>query len=105
MKIAVIRTGGKQYVVKEGDMVDIEKVDAKEGKSASFKDVLLVADTEGKDVEIGKPTLKGKNIEANIEKQFREKKIEVIKYKAKVRYRRKRGHRQHKTMVKIGKIS
>lgn len=104
-KIAVIKTGGKQYVVKEGDKLAIEKVAAKEGKSASFKDVLLIADTEGKEVEIGNPTLKGKNVEAIIEKQFRDKKITVIKYKAKVRYRRKRGHRQHQTMVKIGKIT
>ena len=53
MKIAVIKTGGKQYVVKEGDKLAIEKVDAKEGKNASFKDVLLVSDTDGKNFEIG----------------------------------------------------
>jgi len=92
-------------VVKEGDKLVIEKVAAKEGKSASFKDVLLIADTEGKEVEIGTPTLKGKNVEATIEKQFKDKKITVIKFKSKVRYRRKKGHRQQKTIVKIGKIS
>jgi len=105
MKIAVIKTGGKQYVVKEGDKLAIEKVDAKEGKSVSFKDILLIADTDGKEVEIGMPTVKGKNVEATIEKQFRDKKISVMKFKAKSRYHKKKGHRQHQTMVKIGKIS
>jgi large subunit ribosomal protein L21 len=105
MKIAVIKTGGKQYVVKEGDLLAIEKVDAKEGKSASFKDILLIADTDGKEVEIGTPTVKGKNVEATIEKQFRDKKISVMKFKAKSRYHKKKGHRQHQTMVKIGRIS
>lgn len=105
MKIAVIKTGGKQYVVKEGDKQDIEKVDAKEGKNASFKEVLLISDTDGKNFEIGTPTIKGKNVEASIEKQFRDKKIMVMKFKAKSRYHKKKGHRQHQTMVKIGKIS
>jgi large subunit ribosomal protein L21 len=105
MKIAVIKTGGKQYVVKEGDKLDIEKVDAKEGKNASFKEVLLISDTDGKNFEIGAPTVKGKNVEATIEKQFRDKKILVMKFKAKSRYHKKKGHRQHQTMVKIGKIS
>ncbi len=104
-KIAVIKTGGKQYLVKEGDKIAIEKVDAKEGKSASLKDILLVADTEGKEVEVGTPTVKGKNVEATIEKQFRDKKVTAIKFKAKSRYRKKIGHRQEQTMIKIGKIS
>ena len=104
-KIAVIKTGGKQYLIKEGDKFNIEKVAAKEGKTASFKDVLLIADTEGKEVEIGTPTVKGKTVEVGIEKQLRDKKITVIKYKSKTRYRRKKGHRQHLTQVKIGKIS
>jgi large subunit ribosomal protein L21 len=105
MKIAVIKTGGKQYVVKEGDKVAIEKVAAEAGKNASFKDILLVADTEGKEMEIGTPTVKGKNVEAVIEKQFRAPKITVLKFKAKSRYHKKKGHKQHQTMVKIGKIS
>lgn len=105
MKIAVIKTGGKQYVVKEGDKLAIEKVGAKEGKSASFKDVLLVASDDGKEFEIGTPTVKGKTVEVAIEKQFRDKKINVMKFKAKSRYHKKKGHRQHQTMVKIDKIS
>lgn len=105
MKIAVIKTGGKQYVVKEGDTLAIEKVAAKEGKNASFKDILLIADSEGKDLELGMPTIKGKTVEVNIEKQFRTKKINVMKFKAKSRYHKKKGHRQAQTMVKIGKIS
>ncbi len=92
-------------MVKEGDKLNIEKVAAKEGKTASFKDVLLIADTDGKSVEIGTPTVKGKTVEVAIEKQFRDKKVLVMKFKAKSRYHKKKGHRQHQTMVKIGKIS
>ena len=104
-KIAVIKTGGKQYKVKEGDKIDIEKLEGKEGKKIDFKDVLLVADESGKEVEIGNPLVKGKKVSGSIEKQFRDEKITVIKYKAKVRYRRKKGHRQHKTLVKIEAIA
>jgi len=104
-KIAIIKTGGKQYKVKEGDKIDIEKLEGKEGKKIEFKDVLLVADENGKEVEIGNPTLKGKKVSGTIDKQFRDDKITVIKYKAKSRYRRKLGHRQHKTLVKIEAIA
>lgn len=104
-KIAIIKTGGKQYKVKEGDKIDIEKLEGKEGKKIDFKDVLLVADESGKEVEIGNPTLKGKKVSGVIEKQFRDDKITVIKYKAKSRYRRKLGHKQHKTLVKIEAIA
>jgi len=104
-KIAVIKTGGKQYKVEEGDKIDIEKLEGKEGKKIDFKEVLLVADENGKEVEIGNPFLKGKKVSGAIEKQFRDDKITVIKYKAKSRYRRKLGHRQHKTLVKIESIA
>lgn len=104
-KIAIIKTGGKQYKVKEGDKIDIERLEGKEGKKIDFKEVLLVADESGKEVEIGAPLVKGKKVSGAIEKQFRDDKITVIKYKAKSRYRRKLGHRQHKTLVKIESIA
>ena len=104
-KIAIIKTGGKQYKVKEGDKIDIERLEGKEGKKIDFKDVLLVADENGKEVEIGNPILKGKKVTGAIEKQFRDDKITVIKFKAKSKYRRKLGHRQHKSLVKIESIA
>jgi large subunit ribosomal protein L21 len=104
-KIAVIKTGGKQYKVKEGDKLDIERLIGKEGDKVSFDQVLLTSDEDGKNIEVGKPFLSGKKVEAKIEKQFRDDKVMVIKFKNKTRYRRKKGHRQNKTLIKIGKIS
>ncbi len=103
-KIAVIRTGGKQYKVAEGDKIQIEKIEGKEGKKIDFKDVLLVADTKGTDVQIGDPLVKSGKVSGVIEKQYKDKKVTVIKYKSKIRYRRKKGHRQPKTLVKIESI-
>jgi len=103
-KIAVIKTGGKQYKVAAGDKIQVEKIDGKEGKKIEFKDVLLTADDKGADVQVGDPTVKGAKVSAVIEKQYKDKKVTVIKYKAKVRYRRKLGHRQAKTLVKIESI-
>jgi len=98
--IAVIKTGGKQYKVKEGEILKIEKVAGAAGDKLDFE-VLLLADEEGKDVKVGKPTVAGAKVAAEILEQGRAKKINVIKYKPKVRYRRKAGHRQMYTKVKI----
>jgi len=103
-KIAVIKTGGKQYKVAEGDKIQVEKIEGKEGKKIDFKDVLLVADVKGDSVKIGDPLVKTAKVSGVIEKQYKDKKVTVIKYKAKVRYRRKKGHRQQKSLVKIEKI-
>jgi len=100
-KIAVIKTGGKQYVVAEGDKLKIEKLEGEAGGKIKFDDVLLIAD--GKNVELGQPALKN-TVEAEILEQKRDKKILVIKYKAKTRYLRRKGHRQHQTVVKINSI-
>ena len=99
--IAVIKTGGKQYLVKEGDVLTIEKLDVKEGETVSF-DVLMKA--EGDKVDVGTPTLSAK-VSAEVMAHGRAAKIEVVKYKAKSRYTRRTGHRQHFTKVKIGKIA
>jgi len=101
--IAVIKTGGKQYVVKEGDVLTIEKLDADTGAAVSFE-VLLVAEPDGAKVDVGAPTL-SKKVEGEVVSHGRAKKIEVVKYKAKSRYRRRVGHRQPFTKVKIKKIA
>ena len=102
-KFAIVQTGGKQYKVAEGDTITVEKIEGKDGKKVSFKDVLLVAD--GKTVEVGKPTVSGKKVEGSIVRQLREKKIDVIKYKNKTRQRTKYGHRQPKTEIAIETIA
>lgn len=99
---AVVKTGGKQYLVSPGQKLRIEKLDAKEGGKVVFSEVLLLADD--KKVEIGTPTVKGAKVEARVLKQGREKKIIVFKYHAKTRYRKKKGHRQHFTEIEVTKI-
>lgn len=98
---AVIETGGKQYLIKTGDTLKIEKLDVEPGKSVVFDKILMLAEDDGSDVQIGMPYLEGVTIEADVEEQTREKKIRVIKYKRKIRYRRVIGHQQKKTKIKI----
>ena len=102
-KIAVIKTGGKQYKVKEGQTIKIEKIKEDEGKPIKF-DTLLIADTEGKNVNIGKPSL-GDKVSGKVVEQAKGKKVTVVKYKNKTRYKRTLGHRQLFTKVEIGKIA
>lgn len=102
-KIAVIKTGGKQYKVKEGDIVKIEKLDKKVGTKIKF-DTLLTSDALCKEVDVGKPIL-GQKVSGEIVEQGRAKKIKVVKYKNKTRYKRNIGHRQSFTEVKITSIA
>lgn len=104
-KIAVIQTGGKQYRVEENDVLAIEKLPEAKGDTITFDQVLLVADADGNDVKVGEPTVSGAKVEATILDQYKDKKIRVVKYKAKVRYSKSYGHRQQKTKVKITKIA
>ncbi len=101
--IAVIKTGGKQYKVKEGEILKIEKIAGNAGDKIEFE-VLLTSDEEGKDVKVGKPTVAGAKVTGEILEQGRARKVDVIKYKPKVRYRRKAGHRQMYTKVKVASI-
>jgi len=101
---AVIKTGGKQYKVKQGETLKVEKLDVEKDTTFDFNEVLLVADKKGDDVKIGAPTVEGAKVTAKVLEQGRDKKIDVIKYKRKVRYRKKYGHRQAYTQVKIEKI-
>lgn len=100
---AVIKTGGKQYIVTEGQELNIEKLDLEVGKEIEFE-TLLISDEEGTKFELGTPELSSK-VKAEVVLQGRDKKISVIKYKPKVRYRRNKGHRQPFTRVKITKIA
>ncbi|NOY35583.1 MAG: 50S ribosomal protein L21 [bacterium] len=102
-KFAVIQTGGKQYLVTEGQVLKIEKIkDGKEGKAITFDEILLVVD--GKDIKIGAPFVSGAKVTATIEGDERGKKITVLRYKSKTRYSKKKGHRQTYTKITITSI-
>ncbi len=103
MNLAVIKTGGKQYIVKPGDKIKIEKIDKKEGEEIMFEEVLLAK--KDKDVLIGTPKLENIKVTGKIIQQGRDKKIIVFKYKPKKRYKKKQGHRQTFTLVEILEIS
>jgi len=100
---AVIRTGGKQYLVGVDDVLDIEKISADDKGKIIFDEVLMIA--EDKDVKLGNPVIKGAKVEAIVEEQFKDKKIVVFKMKRRKRYRKTQGHRQQLTKVKITKIT
>ena len=102
-KIAVIKTGGKQYKVKPGQVLKIEKLDAEAGGQVKFE-TLLTATNDGQEMNLGKPTL-GEKVEGKILEQGRDKKISVVKYKAKTRYYKNVGHRQPFTKVEITSIA
>src|SRR3989304_2472543 len=101
MKYAVIRTGGKQYKVSEGDKLKIEKLEIEPGKNFEFDEVLLTVNEDK--VQVGKPTLSAK-VKATVVDQVKGEKISVFKYKAKTGYHKKTGHRQKLTLVQIDKI-
>ncbi len=100
-KIAVIKTGGKQYKVKEGDIIKIEKLEAEVGKKVKLE-TLLVAD--GDKLDLGQPSL-GEKVEAEVLECDKGKKVTVIKYKSKTRYKTTVGHRQHFCAIKILNIA
>lgn len=102
MKLAVIKTGGKQYRVTEGQRLKIEKLEIEAGQACEFNEVLLVAD--GDKLELGAPFLKNK-VSAKVLDQGKREKIRVVKYKPKSRYHKAYGHRQPFTEVQIEKIS
>jgi large subunit ribosomal protein L21 len=99
---AVIETGGKQYRVQQGDVVFVEKLDVEEGTNVSFDKVLIMS-KEG-NLVAGKPYVDGAKVEAVVLEQGKAKKIIVFKYKAKKNIRKKQGHRQPYTKVRIENI-
>lgn len=99
---AIIETGGKQIKVTEGQEIYVEKVAADTEESVTFDKVLFVG---GDDAKVGAPYVDGATVTANVEKQGRQKKITVFKYKPKKNYQRKQGHRQPYTKLVIDKIN
>jgi len=96
---AVIKTGGKQYLVQPGDKINVEKLDAEAGKEITFSDVLLY--DKNRKIEIGTPLVKGVKVQAKVLGQVKGEKLIIFKYKPKKRYKRKIGHRQNFTQVEI----
>ena len=103
MKYAVIKTGGKQYKVAEGDVIEVERMDNKADEAITFPEVLLYT-ADGVSL-IGQPLVDGVVVSGKVLTHLRGEKIRVAKYKAKVRYRRVTGHRQELTQVRIESIS
>lgn len=103
MIFAVIKTGGKQYLVKEGDVLLIEKIRGKLGEKFNFDQILLLANDKA--TQIGTPLVSEAKVEVEILDQIKGPKIKVIKFKRKTRYHRKKGHRQLYTKIKIVKIA
>ena len=99
MDYAIIKTGGKQYRVKQGDVLDVEKLSLEIGSIAEFDQVLAVS--ENGQVNFGSPTLSGAKVTAEVQSHYKDRKIKVFKYKPKTRYRRKLGHRQNYTRLLI----
>lgn len=102
MSFAIIKTGGKQYKVQEGDTLSVEKLEHKDSKVV-FDQVLLTND--GKNTKIGKPLVSGAKVDAKVLEDGKGDKKMVFRYKAKTRRRKKKGHRQPYTQVQITKIA
>jgi len=102
VKYAVVKTGGKQYLVKENDVVNVDRIDAKEKNKVELE-TLLRFDNEGKEVEIGSAVLE-KKVQGEVVSHLKGDKIRVARFKAKVRYRRVRGFRPQLTTLKIIKV-
>ena len=100
---AVIKTGGKQYRVQQGDVIFVEKIDAQADEAVTFDEVLLVRDGEAN--KIGTTVVEGAKVECKVLSQVKSKKIVVYKYKSKKNERKKQGHRQPYTKVEITAIN
>jgi len=99
---AVFRSGGKQYRAAQGDVLRLEKIEAEEGSTVQFDDVLLVG--EGADIKVGTPVLSGTSVSAKVVRQGKSKKVSVVKFKRRQNYLRQGSHRQFFTEVEITSI-
>ena len=99
---AVIKTGGKQYKVAEGETLKIEKLEVEHGKKVTFKEVLMIAD--GENVQVGSPLVEKASVEAKVVSQGKGKKVNILKFKRRKHSMKQQGHRQLFTEIKIGKI-
>lgn len=100
---AVIETGGKQYRVQQGDVINVEKLKVEAGDRVTFDKVLVVSD--GADVKVGTPSVNGATVSGTVVENGKGKKVIIFKYKSKKDYRKKQGHRQPYTMIKIDEFS
>ena len=100
---AVIKTGGKQYRVTEGDVLTIEKLEQEAGSTVDFDQVLMVHD--GESIKIGTPFVEGSKVSATIEEQTRDKKVKILKFRRRKHHMKQMGHRQYITKVKITGIT
>jgi len=100
---AIVRTGGHQYKVAPGDIIEVERLEAKPGSQVELGDVLMVSTDSG--LQVGTPTVNGAKVIAKVLSQGKGEKIVVFKFKPKKRYSRKTGHRQNITMLSIKEIS
>ena len=103
MVYAIIRTGGHQYKVAPGDVIEVERLEAEPGSQVELGEVLMVSGDNG--VQVGTPVVSGARVIAKVLSQGKGEKLVVFKYKPKKRYRRKTGHRQNLTMLSIKEIS
>ena len=103
MAYAIIKTGGRQFRVAEGDTIDVDLLDVEAGKTATFGEVLMLA--EGKDVTQGSPLVSGAKVTAEVLEQRKDKKVIAFKYKRRKGYHRTVGHRRKLTRVRIKSIS
>ena len=103
MSYAVIKTGGKQYRVMQGDVLHVELLTAEEGATVSFDQVLLVG--SGESVTVGAPIVEGATVSATVRKHGRADKIRIIKFRRRKHYKRQQGHRQHFTEIEITGIN
>lgn len=104
MKYAVVTTGGKQYRVTEGQVIEVERLETPVNEAITFENVLLVVDGDISDISVGKPAIDGVLVVGTVLEHTKGVKIRVAKFKAKARYRKVRGHRQSLTKVKIDQI-
>jgi large subunit ribosomal protein L21 len=102
--LVVLKTGNKQYRVSEGNFIDIEKLDAKEGEKIIFDEILLAEDDSG-GILVGRPKVDGVIVEAEVMREFRSEKVMIFKFRKRKNSRTKGGHRQQKMRVKITSIT
>jgi large subunit ribosomal protein L21 len=100
---AVIKTGGKQYRVSEGQLLKVEKLDVEPGQVVDFEEVLMVG--EGENVKVGAPFVAGSKVTAEVVRQARDKKIHILKFRRRKHHMKQMGHRQYFTEVKIKQIT
>jgi large subunit ribosomal protein L21 len=102
---AIVQTGGKQYKVRTGDIIKVEKLEGSRGNAVAFKDILLVVDESTNTITVGNPLVANACVSGEIQRQTKGSKVIIFKYRRRKNYRKKTGHRQHITEVKIKEIT